>query len=80
MYPSLELCPGGGWFTSQIGGVSGIPNDSVIPETGEALQVNVYDGGIGPGTAGLDVMATSGVPARLEGSGDEAGDAGVTAA
>ena len=66
---------------SQIGGVSGIPTDPVIPDTGEALHVKVYDGGIGPGTAGLDVIvAPSGVPAGLEGRGDEGGAAGFTAA
>jgi hypothetical protein len=78
----------------QIGGVSGIPIDPVIPETGEALQVRVYDGGMGPGTAGLDVIgepsgvpagldvivAPSGVPAGLDGIGDEGGAAGFTAA
>jgi hypothetical protein len=65
----------------QIGGVSGIPIDPVIPETGEALQVKVYDGGMGPGTVGLDVIvAPSGVPAGLDGIGDEGGVAGFTAA
>jgi hypothetical protein len=43
VYPCLELCPGGGWLIFHGGGVSGIPIDPVIPETGAAVHVKLYE-------------------------------------
>ena len=58
MYPFLEFQPEGGWDTFHAAGVSGIPTDPIIPDTGAAIHVKLYDGydaadWVGAGTAGV---------------------------
>jgi hypothetical protein len=75
VYPFLEFQPEGGWDTFHAAGVSGIPTDPFIPDTGAAIHVKLYDGydaadWVGAGTAGV-IDAPPAVPAELGGMGDE---------
>jgi hypothetical protein len=44
VYPFLEFHPEGGWFTFHAAGVSGIPTDPFIPDTGAAIHDKLYAG------------------------------------
>ena len=73
VYPFLEFHPDGGWETFHAAGVSGIPTDPTIPETGEALHVKLYAGydaavWAGAGTAGV-IDAPPAVPVGPGGMG-----------
>ena len=80
VYPFLEFQPDGGWVTFQAAGVSGIPTEPFIPDTGAAVHVKLYDGadavdGVAAG-AGTDELIEA--PAAGGAAGGVAGG-GVTA-
>ena len=70
MYPFLEFQPEGGWETFHAAGVSGIPTDPFIPETGEAVHVKLYEG-----PAAVDGIGTTGGVMDAPIAGDAAGGA-----